>query len=309
MFVTLKKGLSMIGETIAQRLPVGTLQLNTEITQIDKTPEGKWAVHLNNLSRNCNKKTTPPLRGTPPKEGNCGNFPVTIVESFAQQNNNSPPSEGWHFAEQNDGVVMHSQTRYPGNGMLTFDAIILAGSIADSAKVLKNSLPTLSEKLSAIEHEGTAIATFAFDSAQIKQEFRGMGFVVPKIEQSPILAGSFSSIKYEHRAPKGKFLIRVFAGGARNPALASMPEEQLVPLLLGELRKIINMDGEPLFSTVAHWANTMPQYNVGHRERIQEIESLVSTEPTLALAGNAFCGVGIPNCIHTGFVAAEKIAH
>ena len=59
---------------------------------------------------------------------------------------------------------------------------------------------------------------------------------------------------------------------------------------------------------MAHWANTMPQYNVGHRERVKEIETLVSAEPTLALAGNAFSGVGIPNCIHTGFVAAEKIA-
>ena len=134
-----------------------------------------------------------------------------------------------------------------------------------------------------------------------------MGFVVPKIEQSPILAGSFSSVKYEHRAPQGNFLIRVFAGGARAPELATMPDVQLVPLLLKELRKVIRIEGEPLFTTVAHWANTMPQYNVGHRERIQEIETLVSAESSLALAGNAFQGVGIPNCIRTGFLAAEKI--
>jgi oxygen-dependent protoporphyrinogen oxidase len=240
MFVTLRNGLSMIGATIAQRLPAGSLQLNTEITQIDKTPEGKW-----NLQ--------------------------TKEQTF------------------------------------TFDAIILAALVRDTAKVLQHSLPVLAEKLGKIEHEGTAIATFAFDSAQIRQECRGMGFVVPKIEQNPILAGSFSSVKYEHRAPQGKFLIRVFAGGARNPELAAMPDDQLTPLLLRELKKVIKIDGEPLFTTVAHWANTMPQYNVGHRERIQEIESLVAEEPTLALAGNAFQGVGIPNCIHTGFLAAEKI--
>jgi len=246
MFVTLRNGLSGLCEAMAQRLPADSLQLGTEVTQIDKTPEGKWIV-----------RTTP---ATP--------------------------------RERNE----------------LFDAVIAAASVADTSKVLRNSVPVLAEKLGAIEHEGTAIATFAFDAAQIKQEFRGMGFVVPKIEQSPILAGSFSSVKYEHRAPQGKFLIRVFAGGARNPELATMPEEQLVPLLLGELRKIIRIDGEPLFTTVAHWANTMPQYNVGHRERIAEIESLISAEPSLALAGNAFSGVGIPNCIHTGFVAAEKIA-
>ena len=241
MFVTLRNGLSVIGETIAQRLPPGSLKLNTEITQIDKTPEGWWAV----------------------------------------------------------------QTK--GETQL-FDAVIVAASTAETAKLLQNSLPILAEKLGKIEHEGTAIVTFAFDSAQIKQEFRGMGFVVPKIEQNPILAGSFSSLKYEHRAPQGKFLIRVFAGGARYPELAVMPDEQLVPLLLKELKKIIKIEGEPIFTTAAHWANTMPQYNVGHRERIREIESLVSAEPSFALAGNAFQGVGIPNCIHMGFTAAEKIA-
>jgi oxygen-dependent protoporphyrinogen oxidase len=115
-------------------------------------------------------------------------------------------------------------------------------------------------------------------------------------------------VKYEHRAPRGKFLVRVFAGGARAPELAIMPDDQLAPLLLRELKKVIKIDGEPLFSTVAHWANTMPQYNVGHREQVRAIESLVSTEPSLALAGNAFSGVGIPNCMHTGFLAAEKIA-
>ena len=241
MFVTLRNGLSMIGETIAQKLPAGSVQLNTEVTQIDKTPEGKWAV------------------------------------------------------------------RTKGE-ILLFDAVIAAASVADASKVLRNSLPVLAEKLGKIEHEGTAIATFAFDSSQIIQEFRGMGFVVPKIERSPILAGSFSSVKYEHRAPMGKFLVRVFAGGARAPELAVMPDVQLVPLLLKELRKVVRIEGEPLFTTVAHWANTMPQYNVGHRELVREIESLVATESSLALAGNAFSGVGIPHCIHTGFVAAEKIA-
>ena len=250
MFVTLRGGLSVISETIAQKLPPESLQLNTEITQIAKTPEGKWTLAV-----------SPCETSTP-----------------------------------------HEVRR------LKFDAVIIATLTSDAAKILTTALPTLAEKLGTIEHEGTAIATFAFDSKQIKQEFLGMGFVVPKIEQSPILAGSFSSVKYEHRAPQGKFLIRVFAGGARRPELAEMPSGQLVPLLLGELRKVIKIDGEPLFTTTAHWANTMPQYNVGHRERIAEIESLVDNEPSLALAGNAFCGVGIPSCIQTGFAAAEKIA-
>ena len=287
MFVTLRNGLSVIGDTIAQKLPPGSIQLNTEITQINKTSEGKWVIRIRNHSI---------LPNNPPQEEN------NIVPSP------SGKGLGWRLGCESTQYP-HPSPLPEGEGRFnTFDAVIIATSTTDGAKVLKNTLPTLAEKLGTIEHEGTAIATFAFDSAQIKQEFRGMGFVVPKIEKNPILAGSFSSLKYEHRAPLDKFLIRVFAGGARYPELAAMPEDQLTPLLLGELRKTIKIDGYPLFTTVAHWANTMPQYNVGHRERIQEIESLVSVEPSLALAGNAFCGVGIPSCIQTGFAAAEKIA-
>ncbi|MDR2757317.1 MAG: protoporphyrinogen oxidase [Planctomycetaceae bacterium] len=188
-----------------------------------------------------------------------------------------------------------------------FDAIILAVPIHESSRLLKDSAPELAEKLAKIKYEGTAIATFAFDSDQIKQPFHGMGFVVPKTEQSPILAGSFSSLKYEHRAPKGKFLIRIFAGGNRTPELAELPENLLIPLLLTEMRKILKITGEPLFTVTSHWSQTMPQYHVGHCELVQEIESLTNSEPTLALAGNAFHGVGIPNCIQSGFQAAEKL--
>jgi oxygen-dependent protoporphyrinogen oxidase len=242
MFITLRSGLATLGETIAAKLPTGSLQLNKEITHVIKTPDGKWSVQTKDETQ-------------------------------------------------------------------TFDAVIFAVSVSESAKLLQKSMPALAAKLGEIEHEGTAIATFAFDSAQIRQTFRGMGFVVPKIEQNPILAGSFSSLKYEHRAPPNMFLIRVFAGGARYPELAEMPDDQLVPLLLNSLRKMVRIDGEPLFTAVSHWANTMPQYNVGHRERVLEIETLAKAEHSLALAGNAFHGVGIPNCIQSGFEAAEKIAN
>jgi oxygen-dependent protoporphyrinogen oxidase len=196
-------------------------------------------------------------------------------------------------------------SRFRGND--DYDAIILATETHSAAKILAEPQPELSKKLAVIRHEGTAIATFAFNADQLKQPIRGMGFVVPKIEKSPILAGSFSSFKYEHRAPNDKILIRIFAGGARSPESAEMPEDRLVPILQAELKKIVRIDGEPLFTTVAHWPRTMPQYHVGHRELVHDIETLCAAEPTLAVAGNAFHGVGIPNCIKSGFDAAEKI--
>lgn len=188
-----------------------------------------------------------------------------------------------------------------------FDKIVLAVPAHEAAELLKESVPELARHLAVIQHEGTAIVSFAFDETQMKRKVNGMGFVVPKAEHSPILAGSFSSLKYEQRAPAGKLLLRVFAGGARFPEAATMPDKELVPMLQDEIRHLLKIDGEPYWTRIAHWENTMPQYHVGHRELAADIASLAEKEPTLALAGNYFHGVGIPNCIKSGYDAAEKM--
>ncbi|KKK73550.1 hypothetical protein LCGC14_2892700 [marine sediment metagenome] len=134
-----------------------------------------------------------------------------------------------------------------------------------------------------------------------------MGAVVPKIENSPILACSFSSQKYAHRAPEGKVLLRVFVGGANREEMAEMPDEQLLPLVTKHLESLLKVRGEPCFCNIAHWPGTMPQYHVGHKELVAEIEALAEALPNLQLAGNAYHGVGIPDCIHGGELAAERI--
>ena len=134
-----------------------------------------------------------------------------------------------------------------------------------------------------------------------------MGAVVPAIEHSPILAVSFSSRKYPHRAPEGQSLLRVFVGGARRPELAEMDAGQLLPLVLAELSPLLRLRGRPCYSNIAHWPGTMPQYHVGHKELVARIEARAAALPHLALAGNAYHGVGIPDCIHGGELAAERI--
>jgi oxygen-dependent protoporphyrinogen oxidase len=134
-----------------------------------------------------------------------------------------------------------------------------------------------------------------------------MGAVVPAIEHSPILAVSFSSRKYAHRAPVGKTLLRVFVGGARRPELAEMPDDLLLPLVRTHTEKLLRIQGEPVFIDIAHWPGTMPQYHVGHKERVARIHSLLAGLPNLELAGNAYSGVGIPDCIHSGELAVERI--
>lgn len=196
-----------------------------------------------------------------------------------------------------------------GDGQEEYDALVIATSSHHAASLLTGPAPELAALLATIQHEGTAIATFAFDRDQMKRRVKGMGFVVPKVENSPVLAGSFSSLKYQHRAPDGKLLIRIFAGGARAPEFAEMEQEKLVPLLLKETRRFLDLRGEPDWVTVAHWPKTMPQYHLGHRELVRKIEQALDREPSLAVAGNAFHGVGVPNCIRSGMNAAEKILH
>jgi len=188
-----------------------------------------------------------------------------------------------------------------------FDAIILATPSYEAARLLTPLDAQLGVKLASIEHSGTAIVSVGYDRGQIAHPLDGMGVVIPAVEQSAMLACSFSSQKYPHRAPEGKVLLRVFAGGAKRPELAEMDDAKLLPLLLGELGRLLGIRGEPGYTTVAHWPRTMPQFHVGHKTLVEEIRNRVRELPHIALAGNAYQGVGIPHCIHSGEHAAETV--
>ncbi|HUT94129.1 MAG TPA: protoporphyrinogen oxidase [Thermoguttaceae bacterium] len=188
-----------------------------------------------------------------------------------------------------------------------FDAVIVAAPGPEAARLLEPVDAELAGRLASIQYEGTAIVSAAYEREQIAHRLGGMGVVVPSIERSPILAVSFSSQKYAHRAPEGKTLLRVFVGGARCPEMAEMDADRLVPLVLGELAELLGIRGDPIYRVTSHWPRTMPQYHVGHTELVERIESAVGKLDGLELAGNAYHGVGIPNCIHTGEEAAERV--
>ncbi len=189
----------------------------------------------------------------------------------------------------------------------TFDAVILATPSHVAGRLLQPIDASLGHRLFTIEHSGTAILSVGYRRDQIAHPLDGMGVVVPAVERSPVLACSFSSQKYAHRAPEGHVLLRIFAGGARAPELAEMDDDRLCPMLLAETSRLLSITGQPDYMDVAHWPGTMPQYHVGHRELIQQIEHSVAALPNLALAGNAYHGVGVPNCIHSGQRAADHV--
>jgi oxygen-dependent protoporphyrinogen oxidase len=130
---------------------------------------------------------------------------------------------------------------------------------------------------------------------------------VPQAEGRRIIAASFASQKFPGRAPADKVLIRVFIGGALQPELLDLADDELRRLAIDELGELLQIKGQPVLIDIARWPRSMPQYHVGHIERVARIEKLVERHPTLALAGNAYHGVGIPQCIASAEAAAERI--
>jgi oxygen-dependent protoporphyrinogen oxidase len=189
----------------------------------------------------------------------------------------------------------------------TFDGVVLATPSPVTAKLLAPLDAELGSELAAIQHSGTAIVSLGYDDRQIGHPLDGMGAVVPAIERSPLLAVSFSSRKYAHRAPDGKTLLRVFVGGARHPELAEMPDAELLPLVREHTEKLLRITGDPEFIDIAHWPGTMPQYHVGHKERVARIRERIAKLSGLELAGNAYSGVGVPDCIHSGETVIERL--
>ncbi len=187
------------------------------------------------------------------------------------------------------------------------DSLIIAAPAPVAATLVRQFDSTLAENLSAIQYAGAVVVSTAYDREQIKHPLDGFGFVVPAIENRKILSASFSSVKFPARAPDGKTLIRTFIGGACQSELAELPDARLEKIVAEELGELIGLSGPPLFTTIARWSRSMPQYHLGHVERVAQIETRAAQIPGLALAGNTYHGVGIPQAIHSGEQAAEKI--
>jgi oxygen-dependent protoporphyrinogen oxidase len=194
------------------------------------------------------------------------------------------------------------------NSQSEFDAVIVAVPAHAAAKLLKSAEPAIAAELAGIEYAGCAVVSLGFHRSQIGHALDGFGFVVPQTENRPIIAGSFASLKYPGRARKDDVLMRVFIGGATQPELLDSPDDKLRRIALDELADLLHVTGEPLVVDIARWPRSMPQYHVGHLARVARIEQLAAACPTLALAGNAYRGVGIPQCIASGEAAAERIA-
>ena len=165
----------------------------------------------------------------------------------------------------------------------------------------------LASLLRMIPYTSSAIAQMVFRASEFDGQRAGTGFLVPRIERKRLMACTFVGTKFPHRVPVDKITLRCFFGGAHNDAVLSESDDSLIAIARAELRTILGLKATPIFSDVYRWPRSMAQYVIGHGSRLKEIESHASAVPGLHLAGNAYTGIGIPDCIRMGRQAAARI--
>jgi protoporphyrinogen/coproporphyrinogen III oxidase len=184
------------------------------------------------------------------------------------------------------------------------DAVVLATPAFVSADLLRAQHPELGDRLDAIRYVSTATVSLGYDAAEFEHPLNGFGFVIPRKEPTRLLACTWTSTKFTHRAGPGTVLLRAFVGGPRREEFVGLDDDALVSLVREELRDILGVTAEPVIARAYRWQRGNPQYDVGHLERVDQIEALCPSG--VFLTGSAYRGVGIPDCVKQGKAAAQQ---
>lgn len=188
-----------------------------------------------------------------------------------------------------------------------YDGVLLATPHLITAAIMEPVAPGLSNVLRQVGAASVAIVSVGLNRRQLSVRPHCFGIVVPLIEQRNMIAISFSSMKFPDRAPEECELARVFVGGACHERLLDLEDSQLQELALRELRDVLGMSGEPRCVHLSRWMQSTPQYELGHALRLQAIQDHLMPLRTIAIAGNAFHGIGIPQCVHQARQSAARI--
>lgn len=188
---------------------------------------------------------------------------------------------------------------------LAAEAVICTARAGATATLIRPLDGEAAERLERIGYTSAATVNLAYRESDFPQIPRSFGFVVPAIERRRIIAGSFSSMKFAGRAPQGCVLLRVFVGGALQKEMMALDDDEMVSAARAEISALLGVTAAPILTRVARWVDSMPQYAVGHAALVSEIQERARNLPGLHLAGAAYHGVGIPDCVHDGEQAAE----
>ena len=188
---------------------------------------------------------------------------------------------------------------------LQADSVILATPAFVSGSLLTSLDPELASDLESIPYASTATVSLAYEQKDVPRELDGYGYVIPRRAGRHALACTWTSTKFPHRAPEGYALIRVFVGRAGQDI--PWNENDLLGLAKEELKLTLGISANPILQRIFLWDKAMPQYNLGHPEILKRIDAAFEKHPGLALAGNGYRGIGIPDCIHSSELAVEKV--
>ena len=209
-----------------------------------------------------------------------------------------PGSDGWtvHLSESSE----------------RFDKAIVAVPALAAASVLRDAAGGLSAELAAIQYSSSITVGLGYDFEVRRALPPGFGFLVPRSEGKQLLAATFVHNKFPNRAPEDRALLRCFFAGTNAEAVWDLADEQIIAVVRDELQQILGpqilgLRAEPLFARVYKWKSAMAQYGVGHLERLQRIKALRERLPGLALAGNGFQGIGVPDCVRSGRDAVKQV--
>jgi oxygen-dependent protoporphyrinogen oxidase len=195
-----------------------------------------------------------------------------------------------------------------GEAPLQANAVILATPAHAASHLISDLDDSLSQDLAAIPHASTAIVTLIYRTEQVTRPLSGHGYLIPRVEGGPVLACTWTSRKWAGRAPDGFEMLRIFVGRTGDgDALLEFDDATLVALAHSEVTTRLAVSGSPVLGRVQRWPLGMPQYILGHPERIARVEAAVAQHPGLELAGNALRGVGVPDVIRSGEDAAARV--
>jgi protoporphyrinogen/coproporphyrinogen III oxidase len=218
------------------------------------------------------------------------------------------PAGAVHLKRRANGVVRRAAvwTVDGGGTAVEADRVIVAVEAHTASRLLRYVDPSLATLLQVIPYASSATVSLGFPRAAIRHPLDGFGFVVPRVEGRALLACTFSSVKYPGRAPDGHVLLRCFLGGALNAGVLEGDDDELVRLAGQELAAALGVAGEPVLVRVTRYPAAMPQYVIGHLRTLDAIDQRLQAAPGLVLAGSAYRGVGIADCVRSGEAAAER---
>jgi oxygen-dependent protoporphyrinogen oxidase len=229
-----------------------------------------------------------------------------IVEALEAKLNGVTVRLGRRVARVEAASPGHSVILENGETMQA-DAVILSTPAFVAADLISNLDSQISTALRAIPYVSTATVSVAYSLADIPRPLDGYGYIIPRAEGRPILACTWTSTKFPHRAPEGFGLIRAFVGRAGQEGALDVDDDVLLKLVRDELRRALGITAPPVLHRIFRWPKAMPQYTLGHLDRLDVIEQRLAVHPGLFVAGNAYRGIGIPDCIASGEAAAEAV--